>query len=99
MQKPEDMRGFPRYSRPMKPAARLSFAIAISASAPAFAVEQCRLIEARAVREQCYQRQETERVARQKASEIRQTKQKAYEPMAQEDALLAKSMRGICRGC
>ncbi len=77
----------------------VSFALAISSSAAA-AVEQCRFIESRAEREACYQRQETERMARQKANEARQSvQQKPYEPMTEEDAQLAKSMRGICRGC
>ena len=77
----------------------VSLALALSGSA-ASAVEQCRFIDARAEREACYQRQETERVARQKANEARQAVPiKPYEPMSQEDAQLAKSMRGICRGC
>jgi hypothetical protein len=77
----------------------VSFALAISNSAAA-AVEQCRFIEARVEREACYQRQETERMARQKANEARQAVPlKPYEPMAEEDAQLAKSMRGICRSC
>jgi len=83
----------------MKILATISLAFAVSASGAA-AAEQCRFIEARAEREACYQRQETERIARQKANEARQaTQQKPYEPMTQEDAQLAKSMRGICRGC
>jgi hypothetical protein len=84
----------------VKFAASLSFVIAMTASASAFAAEQCRFIEARSEREACYQRQEAERVTRQKANEVRQVAQpKPYEPMTQEDAELAKSMRGICRGC
>jgi hypothetical protein len=84
----------------MKLAASLSFALAMSASASAAAAEQCRFIEARAEREACYQRQEVERAARQKAESARQAAEpKPYEPMAPEDAQLAKSMRGICRGC
>ena len=85
----------------MKLAACLSVAITMIASASAAAAaEQCRFIEARSEREACYQRQEVERAARQKANEARQTvPQKPYEPMTQEDAQLAKSMRGICRGC
>ena len=84
----------------MKLAACLSFALAMSASASAVAAEQCRFIETRSEREACYQRQETERAARQKANEVRQAAQpKPYEPMTQEDAELAKSLRGICRGC
>jgi hypothetical protein len=83
----------------MKLLAYVSLAFAVSASA-ATAAEQCRFIEARAEREACYQRQEVERAARQKANEARQAvQQKPYEPMTQEDAQLAKSMRGICRGC
>ena len=101
MQKPEEMHRDPRYSHCMKLAACLSLAIAISVLASAAAAaEQCRFIEARTEREACYQRQEIERAARQKAEAARQAaQQKPYEPMAQEDAQLAKSMRGICRGC
>ncbi|MEH2609062.1 hypothetical protein [Bradyrhizobium sp. AZCC 1693] len=84
----------------MKLAACLSVAVAIAAPASAAAAEQCRFIEARAEREACYQRQETARAARQKANEAHQAaQQKPYEPLTQEDAQLAKSMRGICRGC
>jgi hypothetical protein len=99
MHKLEETRHGPRYHRGMKLVAYVSFAFAISASAAA-AAEQCRFIEARAEREACYQRQEIERAARQKAEAARQAAQpKPYEPMASEDAQLAKSMRGICRGC
>ena len=86
----------------MKLAACISIALAISGLPSALAAaEQCRFIEARLEREACYQRQEAARVARQKANEARQQaeQQKPYEPMTQEDAQLAKSMRGICRGC
>jgi hypothetical protein len=85
----------------MKLAACLSSALMIIASATtAAAAEQCRFIEARSEREACYQRQETARAARQKASEAQQAVQpKPYEPMSSDDAQLAKSMRGICRGC
>ena len=88
-----------RYSRSMKLVIYVLFAFAISASAAA-AAEQCRFIEARAEREACYQRQEAARLTRQKANEAREAEQqKPYEPMTQEDAQLAKAMRGICRGC
>jgi len=85
----------------MKLAACISIALAISGFPPALAAtEQCRFIEARLEREACYQRQETARAARQKADEARQAAdQKPYEPMTQEDAVLAKSLRRICRGC
>ncbi|MCA6114093.1 hypothetical protein J6524_04000 [Bradyrhizobium sp. WSM 1738] len=77
-------------------------AVVVLTSSPAKAAtpEQCRFIEARAEREACYQRQEAARLARQKANEVRQAEQqKSYEPMAADDAQLAKAMRGICRGC
>lgn len=77
----------------------LALGLAISASAPAFAAETCRFIEARAEREQCYARQESERVARQKANDAKQSQVRAYEPITEEDAIVAKSLRGICRGC
>jgi hypothetical protein len=101
MQKPEEARRGPRYSRTMKFAACVSFAVMMTASATAAAAaEQCRFIEARPEREACYQRQEVARAARQKALEAQQAaQQKPYEPMTQEDAEFAKSMRGICRGC
>jgi hypothetical protein len=88
-------------SHHMKLAAYFSFAVAmnvtVSTAAP---VEQCRFIEARSEREACYQRQEVARAARQKANEAQQAaRQKPYEPMATEDAQLAKSLRSICRGC
>ena len=102
MQKPEEARRGPRDSRGMKLAACLSFAVMMTASATAAAAaEQCRFIETRPEREACYQRQEVARAARQKANEARQQaeQQKPYEPMTPDDAQLAKSMRGICRGC
>ena len=85
----------------MKLAACFSIALTISGLSPALAAnEQCRFIEARAEREACYQRKEAARLARQKANEARQAEQqKPYEPMAAEDAQLAKAIRGICRGC
>ena len=85
----------------MKLAAGISIALAISDIPPALAAtEQCRFIEARQEREACYQRQETARAARQKAAEAQQAAQpKPYEPMTEDDAQLAKAIRGICRGC
>ncbi len=85
----------------MKLAACISIALAISGLPSAQAApEQCRFIEARPEREACYQRQETARAARQKAAEAQQAAQpKPYEPMTEDDAQLAKAIRGICRGC
>ncbi|MDE5456944.1 hypothetical protein GWE18_29785 [Bradyrhizobium sp. CSA112] len=84
----------------MKLATCLSYALMISTLATAAAAaEQCRFIEARSEREACYKRQDAERAARQKSDEAKQAQQKPYEPMTQEDAQLAKSLRSICRGC
>jgi hypothetical protein len=85
----------------MKLAACISIALTVSGLSSALAAtEQCRFIEARSEREACYQRQETARAARQKASDARQAaEQKPYQPMTHEDAQLAKSLRSICRGC
>ena len=111
MQKPEEMHVGWRYTgsrwesdkgRRSHEACGLHFdcagdiGFAVCTAAP----EQCRFIEARSEREACYQRQETARAARQKALETQQAAQpKPYEPMAAEDAQLAKAIRGICRGC
>lgn len=84
----------------MKLAASLLFAvILITSNANAATPEQCRFIEARAEREACYQRQDVARAARQQTDAARQAQQKPYEPMTQDDAQLAKSLRSICRGC
>ena len=85
----------------MKLAACISIALAIwGLPSVQAAPEQCRFIEARSEREACYQRQEAARAARQKALETQQAAQpKPYEPMTEEDAQLAKAIRGICRGC
>ena len=85
----------------MKLTACISIALAISVLPSVLAAaEQCRFIEARSEREACYQRQETARAAKQKANEARQAEQpRPYEPTSSDDAQLAKSMRGICRGC
>ena len=62
-----------KVGNPMKLAACISIALAISGLPSALAAaEQCRFIEARPEREACYQRQETARAARQKAEEARQ---------------------------
>ena len=82
----------------MKLLATISLAFAVSASAAA-AAEQCRFIEARAEREACYQRQETERLARQKTNEARQAEQqKPYEPMAAGRCPTRKSHPGYLPG-
>lgn len=67
---------------------------------PAKAVEQCRFIQARAEREACYQRQETELSAKRKPSEPRRdAAMESLERMKQEDQALDRQIHGICRGC
>jgi hypothetical protein len=85
----------------MKLVISFSFAIAVFASAPiAMAAEQCRFLEGRGEREVCYQRQEVARAARKKTQEAQQTAPpKPHEPIASDDAQMAKALRGICRGC
>lgn len=92
----------------MKRAAEISSAIIIlsaiiitASAANAAPPESCRLIEARAEREACYQRQDAARLERQRVNEVRQQAEQAkpYEPMTSDDAQLAKAIRGICRGC
>jgi hypothetical protein len=61
------------------------------------AVEQCRFIQAKPEREACYQRQDIERSAKQKARDASQ--QKPQDQIQLEDDVLAKSLRSICRGC
>ena len=67
----------------------------------AFAVEQCRLIQAKAEREACYQRQEAALAARRKrAEEPRRDKtMESLEQMKHEDEALNRQIHGICRGC
>jgi hypothetical protein len=85
----------------MKLAACFSLAVMMITSTSALAAdEQCRFIEARQERDACYQRQEIARTARQKAREVREVEQsKPIEPMSDDDAQMARAIRGICRGC
>jgi predicted lipase len=75
-------------------------ALAIS-SASAFAVEQCRFIQAKIERETCYQRQEAELAARRKRTEEprRDKTMESLEQMKHEDEALNRQIHGICRGC
>jgi hypothetical protein len=66
----------------------------------AFAVEQCRFIQAKVEREACYQRQEAELAAKRKPAEPRRdTTMEALEQMKHEDAALDRQIHSICRGC
>jgi hypothetical protein len=69
-------------------------------AAPAWAVEQCRFIQAKPEREACYQRQEAELAAKRKPEPAADTgKLESLKQLRQEDDAVYKSMRGICRGC
>ncbi|MFH1346509.1 MAG: hypothetical protein ABIL01_35750 [Pseudomonadota bacterium] len=72
----------------------------ILGAAPAWAVEQCRFIQAKPAREACYQRQEKELAARRKPEPAADTRaMESLQQMRREDDALYRSMRGICRGC
>ena len=69
-------------------------------AAPAFAVEQCRFIQAKPEREACYQRQEAELAAKRKPEPARGSKtMQALEQMKHEDEALNRQLHSICRGC
>ncbi len=72
----------------------------ILGAAPAMAVEQCRFIQAKPEREACYQRQEKELAARRKPEPTADSRaMESLRQMRQEDEIVYKSLRGICRGC
>lgn len=72
----------------------------ILGAAPARAVEQCRFIQAKPEREACYQRQEKELAARRKPEPTADTRaMESLRQMRQEDEIVYRSLRGICRGC
>jgi hypothetical protein len=67
---------------------------------PAFAVEQCRFIQAKPEREACYQRQEAELAAKRKPEPARESKtMESLEQMKHEDEALNRQLHSICRGC
>jgi hypothetical protein len=79
--------------------ASMMFALLLGA-APAWAVEQCRFIQAKPEREACYQRQEAELAAKRKPEPAADTgKLDSLKQLREEDDAVYKSMRGICRGC
>ena len=69
------------------------------ATAPAFAVEQCRFIQAKPEREACYQRQEAELAAKKKPEPRRDPTMEALQQMKQDDQALDRQIHSICRGC
>jgi hypothetical protein len=72
----------------------------ILGAAPAWAVEQCRFIQAKPEREACYQRQEKELAAKRKPEPTAESPTvESLQQMRREDDALYRSMRGICRGC
>jgi hypothetical protein len=69
-------------------------------AAPAFAVEQCRFIQAKPEREACYQRQAAELAAKRKPDPPRGSEtMQSLEQMKHEDEALNRQLHSICRGC
>ena len=69
-------------------------------AAPAFAVEQCRFIQAKPEREACYQRQAAELAAKRKPEPPRASEtMQSLEQMKHEDEALNRQLHSICRGC
>jgi hypothetical protein len=68
---------------------------------PAFAaVEQCRIIQAKAEREACYERQEKQLAAKRKPEPASDSsKLESLQEMRRDDDAVYKSLRSICRGC
>jgi hypothetical protein len=88
----------------MTEAASLLLACALLAlalgAAPAFAVEQCRFIQAKPEREACYQRQAAELAAKRKPEPPRESETvQSLEQMKHEDEALNRQLHSICRGC
>ncbi len=76
-----------------------TLALALGA-APAFAVEQCRFIQAKPEREACYARQEAELAAKRKPEVAVESKtMQSLEQMKHEDEALNRQIHSICRGC
>jgi hypothetical protein len=75
---------------------------ALIGSSPAYAaVEQCRLIKAKADREACYAQQNRELAAKRstKTTAPVRTMDESVEQMKREDDILNRRLRSICRGC
>jgi len=69
-------------------------------AASAFAVEQCRFIQAKPEREACYQRQAAELAAKRKPEPPRESEAvQSLEQMKHEDEALNRQLHSICRGC
>ena len=84
----------------MKLFSSLTLGLILGAVPALAAVEQCRFIEAKPQREACYQRQERELAAKRKPEPTADTRaMESLQQMRQEDELVYRSLRGICRGC
>ena len=78
----------------------ITLGLMLVAAPASAAVEQCRFIQAKPEREACYQRQEKELAARRKPEPTADTRaMESMRQMRQEDEIVYKSLRGICRGC
>ena len=85
----------------LKPPVLIILGLILGAAPAVAAVEQqCRFIQAKPEREACYQRQEKELAARRKPEPTADTRaMESLRQMRQEDEIVYKSLRGICRGC
>jgi hypothetical protein len=86
----------------MKQGAKFAIGMTLAAwihCSPAFAVEQCRFIQAKADREACYERQEAELAVKRKARDSENAPLKPLEQRDPEDIALSRTLRSICRGC
>ena len=72
----------------------------IGAAPAVAAVEQCRFIQAKPVREACYTRQEAALAAKRKPEPSPDTTTlDQLQQMRRDDDAVYKSLRSICRGC
>ena len=84
----------------MKPFLSLMLGLILGTAPAVAAVEQCRFIQAKPEREACYQRQEKELAAKRKPEPTADTKaMESLQQIRQEDEVVYRSLRGICRGC
>ena len=77
----------------------LPFLVAVLASSPSGAIEQCRFIGPKAEREACYQRQAVELEAKRKRNATVSTTPSGPAVDKLENDRLNARLKSICRGC
>jgi hypothetical protein len=86
----------------MKQGAKFAIGVTFAAwmgCSPAFALEQCRFIQAKADPEACYERQEADLAVKRKARQSENAPLKPLEQRDPDDIALSRTLRSICRGC